>query len=187
MSAKKQPEINLLPQDKFAKTALGRLINWLLSTFRVIVILIEMVVMMAFLSRFWLDAKNSDLKDEMQEKQAIVEAFKDLEEGFNKWAQKARVFQNLSAAGNIHSSVLEKIVPQIPLDISLNNIAYTYDFYSFTGSSPSENSIQQLIVNLKSEKSFTAVSLTSLRQNAETGLLDFKIDFSLNKNQEGES
>ena len=65
MPAKKEPEINLLPQEEFEGSVIGRILKWGLSTFRIIVIIVEMVVMAAFLSRFWLDAKNSDLNEDI--------------------------------------------------------------------------------------------------------------------------
>lgn len=69
---KKTKAINLLPQEAFAKTTLGRTLTWLLSTFRIIVISVEMVVVVAFLSRFWLDARITDLNDELKQKQAVI-------------------------------------------------------------------------------------------------------------------
>ena len=53
MSARKE-EINLLPQKGFEATTAGRILAWILSTFRIIVIITELLVMVAFLSRFWL-------------------------------------------------------------------------------------------------------------------------------------
>jgi len=57
MAAKKEKPINLLPKDSFAETTLGRVITWFLGTFRIMVIAVELVVVAAFLSRFWLDSK----------------------------------------------------------------------------------------------------------------------------------
>jgi len=68
----KQLKINLLAQEEFATSVLGRILSWALSTFRVIVIAVEMIVVVAFLSRFWLDARITDLNDELKQKQAIV-------------------------------------------------------------------------------------------------------------------
>ena len=69
---KKNKEINLLPQEQFAASTTGRVLAWVLSTFRMIVILTEMIVIIAFLSRFWLDIKSNDLTDEVDNQKKIV-------------------------------------------------------------------------------------------------------------------
>ncbi len=62
MAARKNQQlINLLPQEEFAVSTLGRILAWLMSTFRYIVIAVEMVVMLAFLSRFWLEWNTHDV------------------------------------------------------------------------------------------------------------------------------
>ena len=64
MSAHKKQQVNLLPEKGFTSTTTGRVLTWILSTFRIIVIVTEIIVMIAFLSRFWLDAQNTDLSEE---------------------------------------------------------------------------------------------------------------------------
>ena len=82
MAARKKRQINLLPQEEFAASTLGRVLNWLLTTFRYIVIVTEIVVMTAFLSRFWLDAKSTDLNELIKQKQAVIAASADFEKEF---------------------------------------------------------------------------------------------------------
>ncbi len=76
---KKKRRINLLPQEEFAASILGRVLAWLLSSFRAIVSLTEMTVMIAFLSRFWLDAKSADLNELIRQKQPVIASTSDFE------------------------------------------------------------------------------------------------------------
>ena len=64
---KKSSRINLLPQEEFAASTLGRILAWILSTFRILVIMTELIVILAFLSRFWLDARTTDLNEEIKQ------------------------------------------------------------------------------------------------------------------------
>ena len=80
----KKEEINLLPQKGFASTTAGRILAWILSTFRIIVIVTEIIVMVAFLSRFWLDAQNTDLDEEITQKQALIAASLGFEKRFKQ-------------------------------------------------------------------------------------------------------
>src|SRR3989344_9480970 len=94
----KTRSINLLPQEEFDVSVVGRILKWAMGTFRIIVIVTEMVVMGAFLSRFWLDAQNSDLGDEMGVKSAQVEAQSDFEKKFRRLQTKLGIFKSLSGA-----------------------------------------------------------------------------------------
>ena len=70
----KNKSINLLPQEEFDASIFGRTLKWAMGTFRIIVIITEMVVMGAFLSRFWLDAQNSDLDNSIKIASAQISA-----------------------------------------------------------------------------------------------------------------
>jgi len=78
----KSKQINLIPQDEFESSNFGRILKWALSTFRIVVIVTELIVMSAFLSRFWLDAKNSDLNEEINVNKSQIIAYKDIETEF---------------------------------------------------------------------------------------------------------
>jgi len=80
----KNKSINLLPQEEFEASTIGRVLKWATGTFRIIVIITEMVVMAAFLSRFWLDAQNSDLTDSIKIRSAQISAQGDLEKRFRE-------------------------------------------------------------------------------------------------------
>src|SRR5512144_1767398 len=92
----KSKSINLLPQEEFENSVLGRILRWATGSFRVIVIITEMVVMGAFLSRFWLDAQNSDLNDSIQIKSAQISAQKDFENQFRQIQKKLDIYKGIS-------------------------------------------------------------------------------------------
>src|SRR3989338_1867578 len=72
--------INLLGKEDFTSTPSGRIISWAVTYGRYIMIGTEIVVLLAFASRFSLDRKLTDLKEQITQKQAILEANKDLEQ-----------------------------------------------------------------------------------------------------------
>src|SRR3989344_5652085 len=111
MPAKKEKQklINLLPQEEFTASTLGRILTWLLSSFRIIVIVSEMVVMGAFVSRFWLDAKNADLSDDIEQKQAVVTSFSDFEQQFRSIQKKLLIFSSLSKSSEAPSQTIETL------------------------------------------------------------------------------
>ena len=84
-------QINLLPSRGLGSSTAGRVLSWILSTFRIIVIVTEIIVMVAFLSRFWLDAQNTDITEEMTQKQAVLAASLDFERKFKETKEKCVV------------------------------------------------------------------------------------------------
>src|SRR3989304_5055627 len=94
---KKEEQINLLPEKGFEQTTTGRILTWILSSFRIIVIVTEIIVMIAFLSRFWLDAQNTDLTEELQQKQAVLSASKAFDAEFKDTQKRLKVFTDLTA------------------------------------------------------------------------------------------
>lgn len=178
---KKSDKINLIPKDKFTDTLVGRVLTWLMSTFRVIVIIVEMVVMIAFLSRFWLDAKSSDLDDEIESRIAQIQAQSSVEREFNLVQQRLGIFSTMISQDKSNLKEIKKISSYLPSDVFLSRISLTESGIKIDGLSPSEMSIAQFIVNLSSIEDYSGVNLTQVDiDNENSGLLSFNIDIKLN-------
>ena len=74
--------INLLIHTDFDKTFLGKFLRWSLTYGRYIIICTEIIVLLAFIYRFSLDRKITDLNDEIEQKSAIIAANSNFEEQF---------------------------------------------------------------------------------------------------------
>ncbi|MBI3397296.1 PilN domain-containing protein [Candidatus Woesebacteria bacterium] len=160
--------INLLPQEEFNSSSLGKLLKWLLSFFRVAVIITELIVMIAFLSRFWLDARNSDLNEAIKQKQLKIGSFSQVEKRFNEVQKRLQVFSALAKVDVSIPRETQLIASLMPLDISLTNFVYTdHGAIQVQGSAPSETSIIQLVANLKSSPNFESISLTNIQTSTD--------------------
>lgn len=164
MAKKKKELINLLPQEEFAASTLGRILTWLLSTFRMIVIATEMIVMAAFLSRFWLDARNTDLNDEIKQKSAIISSYKDIENTFRKTQTKLSVFSSLTSTPTVNSFV-GTISDSLPTDIILSSLAFKDRTVKINGVAGSEQSTAQLVANLTAKTEFRNIDLSGLESD----------------------
>ena len=150
--------INLLPQEEFDASVAGRALKWAMGTFRIIVIATEMVVMGAFLSRFWLDAQNSDLNDAISVKSAQIDSQSDFEKNFRNLQNRLSVFSDYTKNTG-SSSLLTKVVSRVPQNVVLQSLSFQDGSIQVKGSAGSEIDISQLISNLKAEKSFKNVAL----------------------------
>lgn len=155
---KNQKLINLLPQEEFEASVTGRILRWTMSTFRYIVIVTEMVVMGAFLSRFWLDAKNADLGDSLKIKTAQIQAQSDFEKTFRNLKTRLSILAKLDKNSK-PTGIVGSIVSKLPTDVVLTSISYQDSLASLKGVSGSEIGIAQFIANLRGDKSFKKVTL----------------------------
>lgn len=174
----KSKGINLLPQEEFDASMMGRLLKWATGTFRIIVIVTEMIVMAAFLSRFWLDAQNSDLSDSIDTKSAQIEAQTDFEKSFRLVQKKINIFKELTPTVTF-TSRFSLIASKIPQEVLLTGISVNDTSTQVKGTSPSELSIAQFMSNLQAEKSFKNVELGSLSTSAtDPNSTDFTININ---------
>lgn len=187
MSAQKpQPQINLIPQKNFEQTTTGRVLAWILSTFRVIVIVTEIIVMVAFLSRFWLDAKNSDLNDEINDKKAVLVASSNFEKEFKDTQARLSIFSKITSSEKAPGMSLTTVTSYLPDDVYLTNFVYSKDKINLEGSSPSETSIQQFLTNIAASGKFKEVNLDKLESDTKDDvLLNFGASAQIEAPQEG--
>jgi Tfp pilus assembly protein PilN len=177
---KKSDQINLVPKDKFNNSFAGRILAWAMSTFRFTVIIVEMIVMLAFLSRFWLDQQNSDLDDQIEQKMAQIQAQEALEKEFNLVQQRLNIFTVMASSDKSRVDDIENIASQLPTDVYLNNISFTNQGVRIAGYSLSEISIAQFIVNLDSVDNFETVDLTQVDIDSENeSLLKFSLNITI--------
>ena len=153
--------INLLPRDEFETSILGRILKWALSSFRVMVIITEIVVMSAFLSRFWLDARNSDLNEELEMGEVQVDAYEEVESEFRSIQKKlsiAKVLYNEPKS----TKALSDIAGTLPPDIFLSSVTLNQTSLLIKAASFSESSIAQFVTNLEANKSFSDIELSQI-------------------------
>lgn len=169
-------QINLLPEEELQKTTSGKIVLWMLTTFRTIVIITELLVMSAFLSRFWLDAQNAELTEKINENKDIIIGFQKFESDFRETQKKLAYFRDLTTKNTLANTLINYSVVALPEDSVLNSIAFDGTKVEISGSTPSEKSVQQYISNLSVQEKLSEISLIDMRTNQfNPGVLDFRI------------
>jgi len=173
-------DISLLPREGLEGTPLGRLIDWLLSVGRYIVVFTELIVIGAFLSRFWLDRKNSDLSEEIRQEKMILEATRDFEREFRLFQTRLDVIAKALEKDDNPLSPLDIITQSLPRDI----ILLKYGFVSKDENEAniltlvlSEASLAQFVENLLNRDEVTRVRIGAIEK--EEGTNGMKIQFSI--------
>lgn len=162
MSASKNHKINLLSKEDFENSALGKLLNWALSAGRIIVILTELVVIGAFLSRFWLDRKHTDLLEENTSRKIQVEAFSSFEEEFKTTQTRLAVYKKLDETKQDTATLLETVSSLLPAEVSLTSISILQNQATIKGISLSESGVAGFIKALTGSEGFEKVTLNDI-------------------------
>lgn len=181
MAKKEEHQINLLPQEEFDASTLGRTVKWLQGTFRYLVITTEMVVMVAFLSRFWLDAKSNDLIDAINQKKVIVSSYSTFEKQFRDAQKQISIFKSYSDNNLLLNPVIAAIAANIPPNVVLTEVIVDKDKVSVLGQSADEGSASSFVANLMKTNLLTNVDLASAESKKDATQIDFKITANLDQ------
>ncbi len=137
-------KISLLAKKPIEATAGGRIVQWLTTSGRAILVITELLVLMAFISRFWLDTKNNDLGDIVRQKRIILESSQPFEKDF--LALQSRI----SSAANFINEYEEL---NLYLKIVADNLPKDVVIEQFSLSKTTDIPKGSLAVNILSEES----------------------------------
>ena len=179
----KNKQVNLIPQEGLASTTSGKILLWTLSTFRILLVVTEIFVIAAFISRFWLDAKNTDLSEEMKEAKAVISSLSTFESNFKDVQNRLVVFNSFKEnKGKIYSNV-KTFISYKPQGVYFESLNADLNKITVTASASNEMDIQQYLVNLKSSNKFNNISLGNIALKKDSTILGFSI--SAETKQEG--
>lgn len=159
---KSKTSINLLVQEGFEHTTFGKILTWLLSAGRTIVIVTELVVITAFLSRFWLDKTLTDLSEANNSKKAQIEANAGFEQEFKSAQIRLAAVKQIDQSKLKSSSILKSITSFLPQDVKLADIAVNKNQITVHGRSETEAGIAGFINAFDASSDFKNTALSDL-------------------------
>src|SRR3972149_3920451 len=114
-----QISIDLLGGEDLDTTPSGRISTGAVTYGRYIMIGTEIVVLLAFISRFSLDRKLTDLNEEIAQKQAIIEANADFEAEIRELQDRIAKAKNLISGQAVPLDILNSAQAILPIDVYL--------------------------------------------------------------------
>lgn len=154
-----------------------KFVRWLLSTGRYILIFVEAIVLLAFVSRFKLDTDLSERKDAIEEQIPYLESLKPDEILIRQTQLKLSSIGNIKASLANYSSILKKIADQTPAGVKLVSLNLSKELSGVTlqinATSQSHNDLTNFMTSLKADQTFSEVAVASI--SLEEGLINFTI------------
>lgn len=167
--------INLLPKDSFEFSTAGKTLKWVTTVGRVLVVLTELVVLLAFASRFYFDKKLDDLGEVLVQKEAQIASYAEVESEMRKVLAKQKPIESQSVKGLAFASRIDSLTRVLPNGTVLNTLALDKNGLSFSGVSDSEYGFAQFINGIKKMPAVSTVRMRDTSFDQVTGGVMFNI------------
>jgi hypothetical protein len=163
-------EISLLPDEENPNSPAAKLLRWVTTVGRFVIVFTELIVICAFISRFWLDRKNSDYSDVLRQQKAILESTQAFEKEYALLQQRLKVIKDFYSKTPEYNSKIISLAESTPKDIvfnslvlendaKLNSIVANVDLISYK-----EDSIVDFITNLTVNENIQTVDVKSIEK-----------------------
>ena len=180
--------LDLLKPQTSPEKILTRLIRWLLSSGRYILIFVEAIVLIAFITRFKLDADLQTNKEKIVLEQT---PFIESQRSFEILARETQL--KLSTIGSFKSNypdfpqVLKRIADQTPAGVRLLNLNFEKNLdkinIKLSASAQTSNDMASFIAGLKQDPTFSNINITNV--SFDVGSLNFTLEAQSNKDLGG--
>jgi len=185
MLGKREP--SLLPEEENADTITAKILRYLTTVGRVIIILTELIVISAFISRFWLDRRNSDLSEIVRQQKAILATTVEFEKEYSLLQQRLKVVKKLLSENPDFFGPINALVKSTPPEIVYDNLNLkdttdqsappiaTLNLYSYR-----EDSLVEFISNLMVNPTIKSVSVNKIEKKVRDTryLVNLTIEFT---------
>jgi len=180
--------LNLLKPQSNPEKIYSKLIGWLLSTGRYIIVFVELLVLLAFLSRFKFDADLASTKEATDQQIPFIESQKEDEQLIRQTQIKLATVKNIKLTNPNYADLLKRVSDQTPENIKLSNITMEKQpgkvNIKISGNVQSNNDLSVLILGLKSDSHFSEINLVNI--GLEQGIINFTISGSASIKVAGE-
>ncbi len=115
-------QISLLQKGTTGVLFVQRLTDWLTTVGRAILLFVELIVFLAFFSRFWLDARNNDLAQLVRQRRAILTSLMSFENDFRLLTARLQQTKDiLKKEQEPLTNSLDDLATQLPPNISFRS------------------------------------------------------------------
>lgn len=171
-------QINLIPKDSFEFSTLGKVLTWATTTGRVLVVLTEFVVLLAFASRFYFDKKINDLSEEVDQKQVQIETFAETEKLMRKVLAKQTPINNYLTENITFGQKYDNLARIIPNGVRLEKLTIDGSGMVMVGESTTELGFAQLLKSLKKMDGVAGLTMKDTSFDQTSGAVKFNIQAS---------
>jgi hypothetical protein len=169
-----QLSINLLDQDTFSQSAIGKVLLWALSIGRYIVVFTELIVILSFLSRFKLDRDLTDLNEAIAKQKAIIQSYGDLEVKFRR-TQDQIAYIKENSLGIAPKTMMDIVGQTLPPDVKINQLAISSNQLRVSALSLSPEGFVQFIKAFQQHPQVQGITIGSVKSEDRGISMEFDL------------
>lgn len=169
--------INLYQKTDLEHSAVGRITTWAVTYGRYIMIGTEIIVLLAFIARFSLDRKLTDLKEEIGQKQAILVANAGFEQDIRNIQDRLSKVRTVTSTQTKATNLLAFVQNTLPIDVSIISLDYSNDKLIIEAAAGSTNGFSQFLTSLAAAPGVRGIDIGDIQKQPERGI-QFKVSVS---------
>lgn len=152
----------------------AKIFRWILSSGRYIVIIVELIVIGAFVARYKLDADLASLKEDIDNRIPYLKSLKDDEDAIRLTQFRLNSVARVRSENPDFVSVFQRIAAVTPQNTRMHNITVTRIPNSaqfnivLTGQTPFNNELSAFMNALRSDTAFSGIILTNISFEGQT-------------------
>lgn len=154
----------LSPEDRWDK-----IYEWVNSTARVIVILVELIVIVCFVARVIVDRTARDLEEVLEENKNQLDSLKDIEANIRELQKSLSDYENIWASSSGNALYIEEVYGYSPNLFRAYNVSLDGHGKMTISGVASEDDVQDLENTMKNSLSFSQVELSTFTPGGTGG------------------
>lgn len=144
--------------------------GWALTVGRLIVIITEMVAVAAFIYRFSLDERLSDLHSAIKQKQTIVSLLKQDENKYRNLQSRLALASTVQEKFAKTNKIILDVIDKAPDGIDINNFALNKDRINIDANAGSTSTLKNFINSLKNYPDIKSINIDNIENKPSIGL-----------------
>lgn len=174
------PTINLLGDQDLGHSPAGRILSWATTYGRYIMITTEILVLLAFISRFRLDRQLTDLNEEISQKQAIIEANSGFEAEFRGYQERIQSIKTLVGSQSKLRDILEELLRLVPPDVHFTSLTLGDGKLTAKTTALTTNGFAQFLSHVSQMKVLQNIEVGDIKKNPLRGI-EFQLSATIQK------
>lgn len=170
-------KLDLLKPQSSPQKLLTKFFNWALSAGRYLIILVEIIVLSAFLARFKLDGELADTKEAIENQIPYIESLAPDEAKIRKLQFQITSIKERRKQAINYPEIFEAVAAQTPKGVSLANLSLENNLggltIKITGRAANDLDLSSFTTGLKQDQRFGELQLKSI--SLEQGSINFSI------------
>jgi hypothetical protein len=154
--------VNLLPPSEFELSFWGRFLKWAVTTGRYITILTELIVILAFLSRFKLDEDLRNLNEQINTQVGFLDSQMTKETEFLKLQNKLNLADKMLTNRFRAGDTLDYIENNLPPEVVPSRRLITINETEVTAATLNEKAMGKLLSVFSQDPDWKSVDLTQI-------------------------